>query len=955
VYQDALGNGVDVVQRPDLEGVEDYVRFASRPVKEALWYEVDVSAVAGLRMVPETNVLEFMTEEGNPQLRIAPPYGVDARGERVEATLRVEGCAVDERAAAPWGRGVVPPGKKMCRVGVAWQRDAENYPVVIDPSWETTGSLSVGRYFHTSFPDAISGVMVVGGMSNGFITKSCEGYKNGSWATLANLNVARFFHGGVGGMVVGGWDPSNGFINTSETYHNGTGQWSVQQMPVGLQFASGDYTSENRSIFIGDPSKSGYLFDHSKKTWAETGSMQSGRRLALIFTGELTNPKLNIAIGGTNSENKFLETTEIFDIAQQSWTPGPSLSVARSSYAGFRSSHQGSYFVLVSGGLVANDVRTNSAEKFDWVTQKWSQAGNMNFARSAHNMVRSDGFVMGGILVAGGNGVNGALKSAEVYSLSQNKWLLAGNLSEAKSNASMTLRDGVVVVAGGTSLGPGNVSLSLKSCDIFQPLGVGQSCFDSGECAEEKCACGVCVKSLLKQGSVCGCDSACESGSCVDGVCCDSACTGDCQACSAAAKGKGVDGVCENVSDGLDPHNDCDPKGAGVCQLPGVCNGAGACKTKESSECAPASCETDASQRSAALCTANGDCGNSAVTSCPGNLKCKGAKCLTKCSSSDDCVAPSLCDTATGGCSGPADKLKNGDPCEANNDCSSGFCVAKVCCNQACEGACQACGGENNKQGPGGVVGVCGVAAEGSNPGNQCKAAATECGAPGVCDKNGACATNAPSSKTCGKGGLCASDTIFVGEHCDGKGTCIKDSMQQPCKEGYLCSKDLGACLQICGSDKDCTSDYKCSSNQCILKTAVQCAGPFAVKGNDGSEESCKGYQCLDGSGCRDTCAKPNECDAASGFSCQSGKCLLGQGAGGSAGSAGSSAAAGSTAAGGSGGGSPGGAASVPTAEAPAGDDGGCGCAVPGPSQHSRWALLGLALAATTLRRRRAA
>lgn len=54
------------------------------------------------------------------------------------------------------------------------------------------------------------------------------------------------------------------------------------------------------------------------------------------------------------------------------------------------------------------------------------------------------------------------------------------------------------------------------------------------------------------EGQTCKQDSQCDSGFCVDGVCCDSACAGgttDCQACS-VARGAAVDGVCGVVAAG---------------------------------------------------------------------------------------------------------------------------------------------------------------------------------------------------------------------------------------------------------------------------------------------------------------------------------------------------------------------------------------------------------------------
>jgi hypothetical protein len=77
----------------------------------------------------------------------------------------------------------------------------------------------------------------------------------------------------------------------------------------------------------------------------------------------------------------------------------------------------------------------------------------------------------------------------------------------------------------------------------------------------------------LPNGAACSQDAACQSGFCVDGVCCESACGGgagnDCQACSVAAGGT-VDGVCGAVR--AEAAVVCRPT-AVACDVPEVCDG----------------------------------------------------------------------------------------------------------------------------------------------------------------------------------------------------------------------------------------------------------------------------------------------------------------------------------------------------------------------------------------------
>ena len=123
------------LHRPHPLGDEDFVYFAREPERQALAYRVDVSRVAGLRLVSRT--LEFLDPGGAPRLRVAPPFVVDAGGRRLPANLAV-GCAADVSPRAPWGRPVTPPGASSCVVTVSWARAGVRYPALVDPQWTST-------------------------------------------------------------------------------------------------------------------------------------------------------------------------------------------------------------------------------------------------------------------------------------------------------------------------------------------------------------------------------------------------------------------------------------------------------------------------------------------------------------------------------------------------------------------------------------------------------------------------------------------------------------------------------------------------------------------------------------------------------------------------------------------------------------------------------------------------
>jgi len=125
-------------------------------------------------------------------------------------------------------------------------------------------------------------------------------------------------------------------------------------------------------------------------------------------------------------------------------------------------------------------------------------------------------------------------------------------------------------------------------------------------------------------GLPCADASACMSGFCVDGVCCDAACGGgaanDCVACSVAA-GAGSDGTCAELAAGT------------ACQDGDACTLVDACQ--------------------AGVCT-----GTDPVV----------------CTPPDECHDPGVCDPSTGACFDPI--KPDGTPCSGGGTCSDGTCMA---------------------------------------------------------------------------------------------------------------------------------------------------------------------------------------------------------------------------------------------------------------------------------------
>jgi hypothetical protein len=159
----------------------------------------------------------------------------------------------------------------------------------------------------------------------------------------------------------------------------------------------------------------------------------------------------------------------------------------------------------------------------------------------------------------------------------------------------------------------------------------------------------------LAQGTACTDAGQCISGNCVDVVCCDSACTGGCFACS-AQQTDGPDGSCLPVSDGLAPAGDCpatevcDGNGSCKCTLcnlpPGtVCANDAVCASGKCSDqdliCCDSDCNgTCVSCKGIETGASDGQCepilfATDPLNECPGNDKCDGEGGCVECNGGD--------------------------------------------------------------------------------------------------------------------------------------------------------------------------------------------------------------------------------------------------------------------------------------------------------------------------------
>ncbi|MDC3956593.1 hypothetical protein [Polyangium jinanense] len=322
---------------------------------------------------------------------------------------------------------------------------------------------------------------------------------------------------------------------------------------------------------------------------------------------------------------------------------------------------------------------------------------------------------------------------------------------------------------------------------------------------------GACKKAPAQ---TCGGAAECLSGHCVDGVCCNAACSSTCMACNVA----GSVGTCTNVPVATED--------APTCTGTNACDGAGTCKKDSGQPCAGAvDCVSG-------FC-ADGVCCNSACdTACFAcDLMGSMGTCVPLVSAEDTnptnvCAGTRSCD-ATGAC-----KAKDGGACVVAGDCLSGHCADGVCCDTDCTDTCMACD-------LAATPGVCSLVASGQKD-DTCA------GADEVCDGAGAC--KAAQGKLCGADAECLSGHCVDGVCCDTDctGTCM--------------ACDLAATPGVCSFVASGQTDDTCTGADEVCDGAGACK---TAQGKlCGADAECLSGNCVDGVCCDDACA--GTCEACS-------------------------------------------------------------------------------------------
>jgi hypothetical protein len=535
VHPGVLHGRADAFARALPGGAEDFVYLRERPQTAQLDYTLTLGpAVAGLRLLEGT--LEILDAKGAPRLRALPPYVIDAAGKH-PASLTIEGCAVDHSPIAPWRRPVLPAGARACTLRVTWGAEVA-YPALVDPSWTSTAGMSVQRIYALAARMNADELLVGGGQNlygaggTTWLTSEIYSLSAGAWALTGNLmSNARTAVAFPDGRVLATLSAGVSFA----IYNPASGLWTAAAAApaaatLGTILLDGRMLSRNAN--------KAFLYNLDTDTWTPIAPTLVSRTFAL--QQRLLDGRVLVA-SGNGSNGQTLTSAEIYDPVAASWTMTTSLSSSKTA---------GRSALLPGGKVFTIDNTASTVEIYDPATATWSAGPVLADTLQPRNEYSLSSLVDGRVLLAGGfifGGAQTATKSAEIYDPVTSTWSHAGPLLGYRTlHFAAAFPSGQVLIGGGSN-SVNAAALGLPTCELY------------GQVPVPACASG----------------AACPTGFCVNGVCCDQACTGPCLACSALAKGNGLDGVCGLIT-GCDPMGGSGGGGAGGTGGGGVTTTTGA-------------------------------------------------------------------------------------------------------------------------------------------------------------------------------------------------------------------------------------------------------------------------------------------------------------------------------------------------------------------------------------------
>jgi len=844
VYEHAR-DGVDVIELVESDRVEE-VRLLESGAPSKFTYSLRLGpAVASVRVLDHRVAL--LDAAGIAVLSTEHLFAIDARGEKRDVDARVDG----EGAART--------------LTLSFDQAGLTYPIALDPAWVASAATFAAQAQALMLPAPDGRLLFFSSF-----TPSVTAF-DASKQTTAIMPASAYAKSSITGVVLSSGSLFVAGQTTAEIYNPLTGGAATPNVATSRYNQPLTHVASPERVYaFGGYAPGGTYyatvdaFDLGSNAWIARAPLTVPR--AHHTQTLLSGNKILIAGGATSATN--YSSSLIYDVATDAYAAGPNLTATRAFHT---ATTLNDARVLLAGGRVVFGNPASTAEVYNG--SSFVAVGSMGYQRQEHLAFKlKDGKVMvvgGWGRVAGSGGPDTILSTTEIFDPTSNTWSPGPSLAAPRyEHTGWALPDGRVVVAAGRP----TTGSTTGSIEIFIPDAT--TCTTSGV----------------------GCPN------CVDGYCCNTACTGQCEACDVPS----YLGVCVPVV-GQPPHGaraSCSPFlncGTGgtcaatcvtdaACAAGSYCTGT-SCAPKKASgvacgasnECTSNFCVDGVCCNSA--CTAQceacnvtgsiGTCTNVTGTpvapraSCTPGYACSGGACVTACTSSAQCASTHYC--SSGLC---VLKKGLGTTCVGTDECNTNYCVDGYCCNSPCTGACQACDITT-------LEGKCGNVPAGAPHG------ARMCSPAKACLSTGACAITCTIDPDCAAGFICLGG-ICTSKKLNGS-SCVVNSecASSNCVNSLCCDKPCYGECESCrlpgfiGTCKPQSTAAKCGPNGC--------SGSFLVTpGNcSGVDNTCiaatvtpcpNNLTCKDTMICNESCTSDAQCKT--GYVCTAGTCVVSSDAG---------------------------------------------------------------------------
>jgi hypothetical protein len=479
VYRGALAGG-DLLYKITPTHVDEYLYLRSPPAALKRIVELDVGpGVARLRQAGR--LVELLSKDGVARLRLQAPVARAANGTRRTGTVVVEGMRIIEELDL---RGLPAP-------------------ILVDPDWTTTGTMTVAHWADYGHLRPDGTVMAVGGCALascpvGLATSPCNQVLAstdvwtqgpGTWTAGPPLFTARYSYAGVplsGGdlLVAGGCTASNCAAVTASAE-----RWvaardvftQVDALPGGRANLTGAPLPGGDALVAGGCDtgacfSDAHRFGASTGTWTPAGALITAR--GYHTTTALSDGRV-LVVGGCADPAcaNVLATAELFDPATGQWTAAGTMASPR---AGHAASLLPDGAVLVSGGCATQRCAGSTLT----TTEIWRSAGttggsfaagpDMNAPRHHHS---ASPLPFGEVLLAGGaDGVDATRGASDVFlPVSQRIYRAPRMMMTRAYHVAVALNGGDVLVGGGC-----NPATCLPWAEVFSPAGLPVESPDGG-------------------------------------------------------------------------------------------------------------------------------------------------------------------------------------------------------------------------------------------------------------------------------------------------------------------------------------------------------------------------------------------------------------------------------------------------------------------------------------------